>query len=146
MRRLLKAIVGNLCEEVVLQGRAKLFKELDPILSRKASDCLGKGGNSHTKRILAGASARCKSGRKSRQSRQSRQSRHNNSLQRTPSAGSLGAILNTIGYSRNQRLLFVSHCERGDRYRIIGARKATRKERQQHEEGIREEEAWRAAG
>lgn len=42
----------------------------------------------------------------------------------------------TIGCSANPRLLFVSHCRRGDRTRIIGARKATRKERKQHEEGI----------
>lgn len=47
----------------------------------------------------------------------------------------------TIGYSARQRLLFVSHCRRGDRHRIISARKATRRERQQHEEGIREEKA-----
>ena len=47
----------------------------------------------------------------------------------------------TIGYSAQQRLLFVSHCRRGDRQRIISARKATRRERRQHEEGIREEEA-----
>ncbi len=47
----------------------------------------------------------------------------------------------TIGYTANQRLFFVSHCLRGDRHRIISARKATRKERKQHEEGIREEEA-----
>ncbi len=42
----------------------------------------------------------------------------------------------TIGHSTRQRLLFVSHCPRGDRIRIISARKATRKERNQHEEGI----------
>ncbi|THJ20518.1 MAG: BrnT family toxin [Nitrospira sp. CG24E] len=39
----------------------------------------------------------------------------------------------TIGSSSNQRVLFVSHCERGDRIRIISARKATRKERVQYE-------------
>jgi uncharacterized protein len=45
----------------------------------------------------------------------------------------------TIGYSAKQRLLFVSHFRRGDRYRIISARRATRRERKQHEEGAREE-------
>lgn len=45
----------------------------------------------------------------------------------------------TIGYSAKQSLLFVSHCRRGDRSRIISARKATRRERKQHEEGVREE-------
>lgn len=45
----------------------------------------------------------------------------------------------TIGYSDKQRLLFVSHCRRGDRHRIISARKATRREHRQHEEGIEEE-------
>ena len=42
----------------------------------------------------------------------------------------------TIGHSTRQRLLFISHCPRGDRIRIISARRATRKERDQHEEGI----------
>jgi len=46
----------------------------------------------------------------------------------------------TIGYSSKQRLLFVSHCMRGGGHRIISARRATRKERNQHEDGIREEE------
>jgi uncharacterized DUF497 family protein len=41
----------------------------------------------------------------------------------------------TIGHSARQRLLFVSHAQRGDRIRIISARAATRKERRQHEEG-----------
>jgi len=44
----------------------------------------------------------------------------------------------TIGHSVKQRILFVSHCQRGDRIRIISSRKATRKERKQHEEGIGE--------
>lgn len=44
----------------------------------------------------------------------------------------------TIGHSSQQRLLFVSHAQRGDRTRIISAREATRKERTQHEEGITE--------
>lgn len=47
----------------------------------------------------------------------------------------------TIGYSARQRLLFVSHCRRGDRQRIISARRATRRERRQHEDGISEEKA-----
>jgi len=41
----------------------------------------------------------------------------------------------TIGHSARQRLLFVSHAQRGDRIRIISGREATRKERKQHEEG-----------
>jgi uncharacterized DUF497 family protein len=45
----------------------------------------------------------------------------------------------TIGYSATQRLLFVSHCQRGERTRIISAREATRQERTQHEEGIEKE-------
>ena len=40
----------------------------------------------------------------------------------------------TIGYSRKRRLLFVSHVQRRDRTRIISAREATRREREQHEE------------
>jgi uncharacterized DUF497 family protein len=42
----------------------------------------------------------------------------------------------TVGHSARQRVVFVSHTHRGDRTRIISARKATRKERKQHEEGI----------
>ena len=45
----------------------------------------------------------------------------------------------TIGLSSKQWVLFVSHCERGDRIRIISARKATAKERSQYEQGIYEE-------
>ena len=45
----------------------------------------------------------------------------------------------TIGYSTNQRLLFVSHVQRRNRTRIISAREATRRERKQHEEGNGEE-------
>ena len=41
----------------------------------------------------------------------------------------------TIGYSTKQRLLFVSHCQRRERIRIISAREVTRRERKQHEEG-----------
>lgn len=47
----------------------------------------------------------------------------------------------TIGYSSGQRLLFVSHCQRGERTRIISARKATRRERNQHEESIGNEKS-----
>jgi uncharacterized DUF497 family protein len=42
----------------------------------------------------------------------------------------------TIGYTVGHRIVFVAHCQRGDRRRIISARKATRKERKQYEEGI----------
>jgi uncharacterized protein len=42
----------------------------------------------------------------------------------------------TIGTSSKQRVLFVSHCARGDRIRVISARKATRRERKQYAEGI----------
>ena len=45
----------------------------------------------------------------------------------------------TIGHTSQGRLLFVSHCERGGRMRIIGARSATRAERQQYEESIESE-------
>jgi uncharacterized DUF497 family protein len=42
----------------------------------------------------------------------------------------------TIGVTARHRAVFVSHSQRGDRIRIISARKATRKERKQYEEGI----------
>ena len=42
----------------------------------------------------------------------------------------------TIGYTIKGNLVFVSHCERGTRIRIISARLATRAEREQYEEGI----------
>lgn len=45
----------------------------------------------------------------------------------------------TIGMSSKQRVLFVSHCERGDRIRIISARRATSKERLHYEQRIGEE-------
>ena len=45
----------------------------------------------------------------------------------------------TIGYTAGHKVVFVSHCQRGDRVRVISARKATRKERRQYEEGIGEE-------
>jgi len=44
----------------------------------------------------------------------------------------------TIGRSSRQQVVFVSHCRRGDRVRIISARKTTRGERKQYEEGIGE--------
>ncbi len=42
----------------------------------------------------------------------------------------------TIGTTMKVHLVFVSHCERGGRMRIISAREATRAERKQYEEGI----------
>jgi uncharacterized DUF497 family protein len=42
----------------------------------------------------------------------------------------------TIGHTGQGRLLFISHCERAGRMRIIGARPASRAERRQYEEGI----------
>lgn len=42
----------------------------------------------------------------------------------------------TIGSTVSQQVVFVSHCARGDRTRIISARKSTRNERKQYEEGI----------
>jgi uncharacterized DUF497 family protein len=45
----------------------------------------------------------------------------------------------TIGMSSKPRVLFVSHCERGDRIRIISARRATSKERLHYEQRIGEE-------
>lgn len=42
----------------------------------------------------------------------------------------------TIGLSSKQRALFVAHCERGERIRIISAQRATRKERLQYEQEI----------
>ena len=42
----------------------------------------------------------------------------------------------TIGYSTPHRVVFVSHCQRGDHIRIISTRKATRTERKHYEEGI----------
>lgn len=45
----------------------------------------------------------------------------------------------TIGHTMEKDLVFVCHCERGNRTRIISARLATRLERKQYEEGISEE-------
>jgi len=44
----------------------------------------------------------------------------------------------TIGRSSRQQVVFVSHCRREGRVRIISARKTTRGERKQYEEGIGE--------
>ena len=41
----------------------------------------------------------------------------------------------TIGLSSDSRIIILSHTDRGDRIRIISARKATRKERRFYEEG-----------
>ncbi len=46
----------------------------------------------------------------------------------------------TIGHSAKPGVIFLSHTQRGDRIRIIGARRATRLERKQYEEGISKEE------
>ncbi len=40
-----------------------------------------------------------------------------------------------MGESARERLLVVVHAEQGDRIRIISARRATRRERDDHEEG-----------
>jgi uncharacterized DUF497 family protein len=45
----------------------------------------------------------------------------------------------TIGHSAKRRVVFLSHTQRGDRIRIIGARKVTPRERKQYEESIDEE-------
>ena len=42
----------------------------------------------------------------------------------------------TIGHTESRQIVLVSHCERGNRVRIISARLATRVERRQYEEGI----------
>jgi hypothetical protein len=42
-----------------------------------------------------------------------------------------------LGYSEHQRLLAVMFTERGDRIRLISARKATRRERHDYQEGKR---------
>lgn len=45
----------------------------------------------------------------------------------------------TIGLSARRRVVLVAHCQRGDRLRIISARKATNRERREYEEGIGKE-------
>ena len=42
----------------------------------------------------------------------------------------------TIGLSGSGRVLFLAHCDRGVRIRIMSARKATQKERKQYAEGL----------
>ena len=42
----------------------------------------------------------------------------------------------TLGYTMKKDSVFVCHCQRGERIRIISARPATRAERRQHEQGI----------
>jgi uncharacterized DUF497 family protein len=39
----------------------------------------------------------------------------------------------TIGLSASRRLIVVAHAERGERIRIVGARRATRRERRRYE-------------
>lgn len=41
-----------------------------------------------------------------------------------------------LGYSRQLRMLVVVHSERGDAIRIISARKATKREKRDYEEGL----------
>lgn len=45
----------------------------------------------------------------------------------------------TIGHSTTRQVVWVAHCLRENRVRIISARKATRRERKQYEEGIDKE-------
>lgn len=42
----------------------------------------------------------------------------------------------TIGSAVGHRVVFVAHCQRGNRTRIISARKAIKRERKRYEEGI----------
>ena len=45
----------------------------------------------------------------------------------------------TIGRTIEGRVVFIAHCERGERTRIISARLATPAERKEYEEGTRDE-------
>lgn len=45
----------------------------------------------------------------------------------------------TIGHSKSRSVILVSHVQRGTGTRIIGARKATRRERNQYEESSSED-------
>lgn len=45
----------------------------------------------------------------------------------------------TFGHSSGGALLVVCHTDRGDRVRIISARRATRRERKAHEEGQKDQ-------
>lgn len=49
------------------------------------------------------------------------------------SSGELRELI--VGHATRQRLLIVSFVERGDRVRILSARRATRRERRDYEEG-----------
>lgn len=51
----------------------------------------------------------------------------------------------TIGHTNQGRLLFISHCERAEKMRIIGARPASRVERKQYEEAIKPKANQRSA-
>jgi hypothetical protein len=42
----------------------------------------------------------------------------------------------TIGHTIKQRLVFVAHCDRGPRTRVISARLATKEERRQYENDV----------
>jgi len=44
-----------------------------------------------------------------------------------------------IGFTTGHQVVFVSHCLRRNRVRVIGAREATRRGRTQYEEGIGKE-------
>lgn len=44
----------------------------------------------------------------------------------------------TVGMARSGQLLIVAHTDRGKSLRIISARKTTRRERKQYEEGTKE--------
>lgn len=41
----------------------------------------------------------------------------------------------TVGRSRRGKIIVIAHADRGDRVRIISARQATRREREQYEQG-----------
>lgn len=45
----------------------------------------------------------------------------------------------TIGRTTGNTIVFVSHCQRGQRLRLISARRATAKERKHYEEAIDKE-------
>jgi uncharacterized protein len=45
----------------------------------------------------------------------------------------------TIGFSTAHQVIFVAHCQPGNRTRIISATKATRREREQYEGGVDQE-------
>jgi uncharacterized DUF497 family protein len=51
----------------------------------------------------------------------------------------------TVGHTIKRELVFVSHCERGERVRIIGARRATRTERRQSEDNMKKESAHKGS-